>query len=240
MNLRHMRRSALVVPAILILGIAGCGSNDADLPASVPTPGLSPQSASTGADLPDEDADPTENVPTSPEIEETPLQPAPTPPEDNSSPSPDPGSSFSGTLGPVSKQSGSGTFLSVTDIRVGEHDGYTRIVVDLAGQGNQPGYDIRYVDAAYAGGSGDPIAVSGDAILAFNVTGWGYPFDTGVDPYSGPKTIGGPGSGSVAEIEVGTFNEGVAQMFVGVRGGQREFTAMTLTNPPRVVLDISD
>ncbi|WP_278315324.1 AMIN-like domain-containing (lipo)protein [Lolliginicoccus levis] len=238
MNLRHMRRSALVVPAILILGIAGCGSDDADFPASVPTPGLSPQSASTGADLPDEEPTSTENVPTSPEIEETPLQPAPSPPENSSAGGS--GSSFSGTLGPASQQAGSGTFLSVTGIRVGEHDGYTRIVVDLAGQGNQPGYDIRYVDAAYAGGSGDPIAVSGDAILSFNVTGWGYPFDTGVDPYSGPKTIGGPGSGSVAEIEVGTFNEGIAQMFVGVRGGQREFTAMTLTNPPRVVLDISD
>ncbi|MBD8507939.1 hypothetical protein HT102_15735 [Hoyosella sp. G463] len=239
MNLRHMRRSALVVPAILILGIAGCGSDDADLPASVTTPEMSPQSAATGADLPDEEPGATENVPSGPEIEETPLQPAPSRPDNNTSRGGS-GSAFSGTLGPAAKQSGDGTFLSVTGIRVGEHNGFTRIVVDLAGQGDQPGYDLRYVDAAYAAGSGDPIAVSGDAILAFNVTGWGYPFDTGVDPYSGPKTIGGPASGSVAEIEVGTFNEGVAQMFVGVRGGQREFTAMTLTNPPRVVLDISD
>ncbi|GGC70513.1 hypothetical protein IEU95_13525 [Hoyosella rhizosphaerae] len=229
---RHTLTAATVAVALTVAGCSASPSEDPSQDAGAASPTSSPQSASTGTDLPDEAATSTENVPSPPVITEEPLAQEPAPQQ--------PQSSFDGSTSPQTAPSGDGTFLSVTAIRVGQHDGFSRVVIELDGQGNQPGFDSRYVSGAFAAGSGDPISVAGDQILGLNVTGWGYPFDTGVDPYAGPRTIGGPAGGSIAQVQAGTFFEGAAEFFIGIRGDQKPFRTYTLTNPTRVVVDISD
>jgi hypothetical protein len=132
------------------------------------------------------------------------------------------------------------TFLSVTDVRVGTHEGFDRVVIELDGQGARPGYDVRYVDTAVADGSGAPVDVAGGAILEVRVSGWGYPFDTGAEEYSGPRTIPGPGSGSVEQVQLSTAFEGIAQVFIGVTDEEKPFTVTRLDGPTRIVIDIAD
>lgn len=130
------------------------------------------------------------------------------------------------------------TFLSITDVRVGAQDGFDRVVIELDGQGGRPGYDVRYVPAAYADGSGEAVDVDGAAILEVRVSGWGYPFDTGATEYSGPRTIDGPGD-AVAQVRLSTAFEGVAQVFVGVAGQERPFTVTRLDGPTRIIVDVA-
>ncbi|MGH9265729.1 MAG: RICIN domain-containing protein, partial [Acidimicrobiales bacterium] len=64
----------------------------------------------------------------------------------------------------------------VTDVRLGRHNGFDRIVFDIGGQG-QAGWDIRYVDQARSAGSGQPVDVGGDAILQVNLSNIALPTD---------------------------------------------------------------
>src|SRR3954470_3968877 len=68
--------------------------------------------------------------------------------------------------------------VTVSDIRVGTHDGFDRVVFEVGGTGT-PGWDVRYVDQASSQGSGEPIDVAGEAVLQVTLTGAGYAYDTG-------------------------------------------------------------
>ncbi|MFD4467613.1 hypothetical protein ACFWPA_04885 [Rhodococcus sp. NPDC058505] len=126
--------------------------------------------------------------------------------------------------------------LSVTDVRVGSHDGYDRVVYELHGEG-EPGWNVRYVDAAVQDGSGREVDVAGRQILEVSLTGTGYPFDTGVDEYAGPNPL--PGAGAVSEVRVATVFEGVTQTFIGLDTDQLPVTVSRLSNPERVVVDFA-
>ena len=52
--------------------------------------------------------------------------------------------------------------LTVVDIRVGEHDGFDRVVYEMGGTGT-PGWRVKYVDAATQEGSGKPVDIKGAA-----------------------------------------------------------------------------
>ncbi|WP_049793756.1 AMIN-like domain-containing (lipo)protein [Hoyosella subflava] len=236
LNQRFARRTVTLAAIAAVIVAGGCSSPDTDTPAApdtTVTPTHSPQDAATGTDLTPEPSPTHADAP-----EEQP--PAPAAPPAQAAPAPPAVTNFDGHAGPQSQAQGDGTFLSVTGVRTGQHDGYTRIVIDMDGQGNQPGYDARYVDAAYEAGSGNLLPVAGATILQVNISGWGYPFDTGVDPYAGPRTMGGPASGSVAQVQLGSFYEGVAQIFVGVRDNDKPYRVSTLQNPTRVVIDVAD
>jgi len=58
----------------------------------------------------------------------------------------------------------------VTDVRVGAHACYDRLVIDL-GRGTKPGYRVRYVRAVHAQGSGKLIPLRGRASLDITVAG---------------------------------------------------------------------
>lgn len=153
-------------------------------------------------------------------------------------PDPEPSSRW-GTHDRV-RNSGKGTTLSVVDVRTGRHDGFSRIVIELDGQGNEPGFAARYVPAAIKDPSGIRVDIAGEAVLEVVVSGWGYPHDVGIDDFSGPWPVSGPASGSVTEVLPGGFFEGLAQFFIGVRGGVKPYTATTTQGPPRIVIDMAD
>lgn len=137
------------------------------------------------------------------------------------------------------KDAGPGTLLSVVDVRTARHDGFSRVVIELDGHGDDPGFIARYVDKPMHDPSGEIIELTGDAVLELYVTGWGYPTDVGIEN-AVPSPIETPTGGAVADVAAGGFFEGMAQFLIGVRGGGCPFTVTTLTNPTRVVIDVAD
>lgn len=128
--------------------------------------------------------------------------------------------------------------LTVTDISVGHHEGFDRVVYELGGTGT-PGWEIEYVDRAVQDGSGTAIDVAGQSVLEVRITGSVYPFDSGVEPYSGPDPVVDPSAPAVAGVYRTIVFEGVTQSFVGVNGERPAFSVSALSNPTRLVIDIA-
>lgn len=126
--------------------------------------------------------------------------------------------------------------LTVTDVEVGRHPGYDRVVFTLDGEG-APGWRVEYTDAPTRQGSGDPFTPAGDAFLSVLISGVGYPFDTGVEEYSGPTSIPGGSAEVVREVQVQGVYEGQYDGAVGLTG-ERPFRVFRLEDPPRVVIDV--
>jgi hypothetical protein len=128
--------------------------------------------------------------------------------------------------------------VSVTDVRVGRHEGFDRVVFETGGTGT-PGWDVRYVDGAASQGSGDPVEVDGQAVLEVALTGVGYPYDTGLDEFPIGGRVWAADTVGVTEVVFdGTF-EGRSVAFVGT-GAQAPFRVYLLENPTRVVVEIAD
>ena len=196
-----MRRCSLLLAAGLVL--VGCSGG--------PDPTTTPTSAPTDTGVPTTDA-PTTSAPTPDTSDSGTSSPA----APSSSP---PGTSapFPANTRPDTHE-GSGNPVTVTDVRVGRHDGYERVVLDVGG-GGQPGWDARYVDDPRHQGSGDPVDVDGDAVLVVDVTNVGHPEDTGVAMYDGPSRLAV--GDTILEVVVGSTFEGHTQVFLGVAGQQR-------------------
>lgn len=130
------------------------------------------------------------------------------------------------------------TFLSVTNVRVAEHDRYDRVVFDLDGTGSgQPGWRVEYVDEATDDGSGHSVPVDGEAILRVSLTGTANPMDSGVEGFSGNR-IEPDDTESVNEIVYRYWFEGYTTAFLGIDEGKRPFRVFLLENPTRVVVDV--
>lgn len=128
--------------------------------------------------------------------------------------------------------------LTVTDIRVGEHEGFDRVVYELGGEGS-PGWQVEYVDSAVQDGSGRPIEVGGQAILQVRIQGSAYPFESKVEPYSGPDPVPGIPGGVISDVNGSLVFEGVTQSFIGVAEKGRPFAVSTLSDPTRLVVDVA-
>jgi hypothetical protein len=128
------------------------------------------------------------------------------------------------------------SFVTVTEIRTGRHDGFDRVVFEVAGTGH-PGWDVRYVDEASGQGKGDNIPVEGRAILQVTITGVGYPTETGIEEYDGSANLPGNGTEIVTEVVWDTTFEGTSVAFVGTTE-QTPFRVYLLEAPVRVVLDV--
>ncbi|OYD71452.1 AMIN-like domain-containing (lipo)protein [Rhodococcus sp. OK302] len=127
--------------------------------------------------------------------------------------------------------------LTVTDVRIGAHENFDRVVYEMGGTGT-PGWRVKYVDSAVQDGSGKPMNVAGGAIIQVLIDGSAYPFDSGVEQYSGPNPVPGAAGGVVTEVNGSSVFEGVTQSFIGVTE-KRPFSVTTLSDPVRVVVDVA-
>ena len=124
----------------------------------------------------------------------------------------------------------------MTNVRVGTHEGFERIVFEFHGSGD-PGWFIDYSDSPTQQGSGSPVEYTGDTALNINIDGTAYPFEVGIpDPRLNPV----PGSGGIVTevVSAGTF-EGRSQFVVGIKGSAKPYSVQVLKDPVRLVLDIS-
>lgn len=210
-------RSRALLPALLassLLGtslLAGCGG-DAGTEASssaAPAPEVSAETARTGAASEGDTAE-----------------------DGASDASPFPGDAEADTA-----DASADARVTVSDIRVGRHDGFDRVVLEVGGEGT-PGWDVRYVDQASSQGSGDAIEVAGNAVLQLTVTGAGYPYDTGVEEFAIADRVSAPDTEAVTEVAFDGTYEGTTVAFVGVQS-RAPFRVYLLESPTRLVLEVA-
>lgn len=125
--------------------------------------------------------------------------------------------------------------LTVTEIRVGEHEGKDRVVFELGGTGT-PSYMVDYVDSPAQQGSGHPLDVTGDSFLQVMLGGQALP--TGERTEVPVGAVSADEVSNVTRVAFGGQFEGQAQAVVGLDGTDRAFTVFTLQDPTRVVVDI--
>lgn len=124
--------------------------------------------------------------------------------------------------------------LMVTDVRIGSHNGFDRVVFDLTGEG-EPGWFIDYTVNPTQQGSGNAVKFSGDTALNVNIDGTVYPFDLGLeDP--GIGAVDGFGGIVSQVVSAGTF-EGRSQFVIGLNG-KHPYSVTVLQDPHRLVVDV--
>ncbi|MGY1782592.1 AMIN-like domain-containing (lipo)protein [Geodermatophilus sp. SYSU D01036] len=222
-------RGPRTLAALVLLGglLAGCGGGGGDgtgsdggatATASPPSPSPSPSPSSSPSPSPS-------------------LSPSPDGADgeqDDGAPQPP----FPADTAPDTEEASSDASGNVTAIRIGRHDGFDRVVFEFGGTGT-PGWDVRYTDDPARQGSGEPVDLAGDATLQVAVTGVGYPPDTGVDEYAGPRRLAARDTEVVTEVYFdGTF-EGVTAALVGTES-EAPFRVYLLEDPARVVLEVAD
>lgn len=126
--------------------------------------------------------------------------------------------------------------LAVTDVRVGTHDSFDRLVFEIAGDGDA-GWLVEYVDDPRSQGSGHPVDVDGDAVLRVALRGIAYPDDAPEEPDDGPERIQPEGTGAIVEVLQDVLYEGYQDVFVGL-DAERPYRVERLTDPQRVVIDL--
>ena len=104
------------------------------------------------------------------------------------------------TWGSLPETSGPMTQAPVTGVRVGRHDCWDRLVIDLAGT-PAPGFDVRYTDGFTDAYPGDSLPVAGGAVLTVKVVAPSY------GEMGRPTVFWGEGA-SVADVgRFGTFRD---------------------------------
>ena len=209
--------------AAAALLLAACGTDTSPTSASdATTSSPSPETSETSPGTPS--ASPSDSPSESPSASAESPSPAPAPD----------GPPFPESTDPQTAEPTGEWDLQLVDVRVGEHDGFDRVVLELSGTAT-PGWGVAWSDEAVAEGSGDVVPLEGDHVLTISASGTAMP-DAG--SFEVPARLGP--AGSVAEVQVNGWFEGYTQVFAGVEGDERPFRVFTLTDPPRLVVDIAD
>ena len=124
--------------------------------------------------------------------------------------------------------------LAVAGVRVGNHEGFDRVVVDLAGDGD-PGWFVDYTATPMQADVGRALKVSGNTFLNINVDGTVYPSELGMDK-DVPVEKAAPTGNIVDVVSAGTY-EGRSQIVVGLRS-EAPYSVEVLEDPKRLVIDI--
>jgi hypothetical protein len=123
------------------------------------------------------------------------------------------------------------------DIRTGGHPCFERVVLELGGSGELPGYQVQYEpDPILDSPRGEPVDVAGDATLVLSVGAW-MP-DIEGNGYQGPREFVPTNVVNIRELEQIENFEGMTAWAIGL-DRQRDFTVSTLGDPARIVVDIA-
>jgi len=217
-----MMTRLLLLPLALAFVAAGCGaSGGAQEAGPLPTTPAATQAV------------PTEPVPTEP----TPTTETAATATEEAEPPPAPVKCSAETAGD------DGVYMNLTDVRVGAHEGFDRIVFQFeepdpnpAGNGGIPRFEIKQVKPPFSEDPSDiPIHVEGDAFVRIVFQGAsGYDFD-GNATYDGPRRLT-PGFGTLTQaVEGGDFEATMTWLLGLSRPTCWEVHA--LHKPERVVID---
>jgi hypothetical protein len=230
-----LHRTIPILAALLVLGVlTACGAGNAP-EAEPPAP---PAAAPAPAPAPEEEQEPQE--PSAQPVAETPAPVETEPEEPIPPPTPPP------TPRTCTPETGgeSGVYTNLVDVRVGSHAGYDRITFEFRAPRPNPGgktgiprYAIRAAQPPFThDGSGEPLAVSGNAFVDLVFHG-----ATGVDleyqpTYHGPAVLR-PRFDILREaVRSGDFEATLGW----VLGLERRtcWNVLELHDPDRVVIDL--
>jgi subtilisin family serine protease len=150
---------------------------------------------------------------------------------------------FTGTPVPKSGAENAPVVL-LTDVRVGTHGCYERVVFEFRRQAGDPpgplGYTVEYQPGPVTqDGSGDRVPVKGDAYLVVRLTATGHDLTNEKAPptYTGPASLEPAGATSIRQVRrVGDF-EGVLTWVVGLETAV-PFTVTDEDSPLRLIVDV--
>ena len=145
---------------------------------------------------------------------------------------------FPANTDPDSGAASADSNVTVTDVRMARLDGYDQVVFEVGGTGT-PGWEVQYVPEAASQGSGDTVAVPGEAVLQVTLTGVGYPYDTGLTEWAGAEPLTDPAAMDVAGVVFDATFEGTSVAFIGTTG-ELPFRVYALEGPGRVVVEVAD
>jgi len=210
--MHQRRRVAALLVALPLLLLAGCtGADDEPEPTAAATSSSqsSPPSTTPKAPRTSEPAAPTDE-----ELPGDASFPADT--------SDDGGPAQAGSAAdPTGRAGGLG-------LRLGTHDGFTRLVIDLNSHG-VPEWNVGYSEASGPGGG--PVDISGDAFLRVSL-------QTGIEPRGQSEQRLRTSPGPIAEVLTTGYFEGSEEVLIGIAGGELPFRAFALTDPGRIVIDV--
>jgi hypothetical protein len=132
--------------------------------------------------------------------------------------------------------------MQLTDIRTVGNDCYARIVFEMQDEGGAANgtisYEIEYRRPPFAGPSGIPEQVAGEAFLHVLFRGArGYDGMTGEQTYTGPLEIVPTGLTGVRELQRIEDFEAILVWVIGL-DRYRSFDVHQLDRPDRLVIDI--
>lgn len=223
MSIRRHRALAVAALISTLALLAGCGGGSSDDATASTAPSAT-----------------TSTAPSTPTAPPSPLpEPTATPGQDDTVGDGDPragATPFPANTEPDTGDATGGSVGTLTDIRMGGHEGFDRVVFEFNGPG-VPSWNVRYVAEALGDASGLPVDVDGDAILEVTLFPVAYPMD-GTDPYTGPSVIAVAGTEQVTEVVNNSIFEGYLQAFIGVDDGEQPFRAYSLNDPARIVVEV--
>lgn len=186
----------------------------------------------TGTPTAPPDVTPIDTRPIEPPASEPPAPTAPRP----KTPDAEGEAPFEGTTGVAEKKRpGVKKPVILREVRVGEHEGYERMVFEIAGD-ELPGYRVTYTDKPSAQcGSGDPSKVAGKGWLEVRLS------PAQAHDEAGKVTIADrerhPKLEVVQEMELTCDFEGEVTWSVGV-AERNKFRVLELSKPARIVIDV--
>lgn len=122
------------------------------------------------------------------------------------------------------------------DIRTGTHPCFERIVIELEGSGDFPGWWVEYVDdPVRLGESEEFVDITGNATLLVRMGMWMQ--DMEGNGYPGPSQVFPTNVSHILELRNTENWEGVTLWAIGL-DSKRPFTVSVLTGPPRLVIDV--
>ena len=123
----------------------------------------------------------------------------------------------------------------LTDVRVGTHGDYDRIVFEY--DEGLPELEVaQATPPLLADASGMELDVAGEAFLRITLRGGTKQTDAGGSSYPGPTEFT-PGFDRLVEMEEGGDFEAVNTWYVGM-SGEACVRGFTLSDPPRIVIDL--
>ena len=127
--------------------------------------------------------------------------------------------------------------LAPTGVRVGAHDGFTRVVIDREGEG-EPGWFTSYTDSPAQQASGKPVEVQGNTFLNLGIERTPWPSTPELkEKYMQSGTT--PGAGVVSAVNYTTTFEAQTQLIIGLEK-KTAYSVTYLKDPSRVVIDFQN
>lgn len=123
----------------------------------------------------------------------------------------------------------------ITDVRVGTHDGYDRVVFEFA-SGIPDAVIAGVLPPLYADPSGMELDVAGSAFLSVTMHGASKVSPEGGVTYSGSTSFE-PGFDRLVQLIEGGDNEAVSTWYLGLNDAGC-YRVLTLDSPSRLVIDI--